>query len=102
MNSVRVVLGRLDVDFPVEAGVTAICGVSGAGKSLLLDTIAGFALPQSGRILLNDAILFDAATGVHLPPQRRGCVLVPPADSLFPHMTPRQNLMFAARRWPRL
>jgi molybdate transport system ATP-binding protein len=102
VTSVRVVLGRLDVDLPVEAGVTAIFGASGAGKSLLLDAIAGFARPQSGRILLNDAILFDGATGVHLPPQLRGCVLVPAADSLFPHMTPRQNLIFAAARWPRL
>jgi molybdate transport system ATP-binding protein len=102
MTSVRVAMGRLEVDFPVGPGVTAIYGPSGAGKSLLLDAIAGFVRPDSGRILLDDAILFDAATGVHLPPQRRRCVLVPQSESLFPNMTPRQNLMFAARRWPRL
>ena len=102
MTNVRIALGSLDVDFPVGPGVTAIYGPSGAGKSLLLDAIAGLVRPDSGRILLDDAILFDAATGVHLPPQRRGCVLVPPGDSLFPNMSGRQNLMFAARRWPRL
>ena len=82
--------------------MTAIFGPAGAGKSLLLEAIAGVVRPDTGRILLDDAILFDAATGVHLPPQRRRCALVPRDESLFPSMTPRQNLMFAAKRWPRL
>jgi ABC-type molybdate transport system ATPase subunit len=102
MTSVRIVIGRLDVDFGVEPGVTAIFGPSGAGKSLLLDAIAGLVRPDSGRILLDDAILFDAATEVHLAPQRRRAALVPQGDSLFAGMTPKQNLMFAARRYPRL
>lgn len=102
MTSVRVTIRHLEADFTIEAGVTAIFGPNGAGKSLLLDTIAGFERPQSGRILLEDAILFDGASGVHLAPQQRGCALVPAVDSLFPNMTPRQNLMFAAQRWPRL
>jgi len=102
MTNVRLSIGRLDVDFAAAPGLTAIYGPSGAGKSLLLHAIAGLVRPDSGRILLDDAILFDAATGVHLPPQRRRVVLVPQNESLFPHMTPRQNLAFAARRWPRL
>jgi molybdate transport system ATP-binding protein len=102
MTSVRLSVGRLEVDFTIAPGVTAIYGPAGAGKSLLLDAIAGFVRPDSGRILLDDAILFDAATRVHLPPQRRRCVLAPRDESLFPNMTPRQNLMFAAKRWPRL
>ena len=102
MTSVKLTLGKLDVDFGVEPGVTAIFGAAGAGKSLLLEAIAGLVRPQSGRILLDDALLYDAATGVHLPPQSRRAVLVPAGDSLFPGMTPRQNLMVAARRYPRL
>ena len=92
----------LDVDFPIGPGVTAVYGCSGAGKTALLETIAGFARPDSGRILLDDAILFDAASHVQLPPRRRLCGYVSQSDSLFPHMTVRQNLVFAARRWPRL
>jgi molybdate transport system ATP-binding protein len=92
----------LDVDFPIGPGVTAVYGCSGAGKTALLETIAGFARPDSGRILLDDAILFDAASRVQLPPRRRLCGYVSQSDSLFPHMTVRQNLVFAARRWPRL
>src|ERR1039458_3661109 len=92
----------LDVEFPLAPGVTALYGPAGAGKTLLLETIAGFVRPDSGRILLDDAILFDAATRVHVPPRRRGCVLVPQGHSLFPHMTLRQKLAFPAKRWPRL
>jgi molybdate transport system ATP-binding protein len=92
----------LDVDFPVLPGVTAIFGPTGAGKTLLLETIAGFVRPDAGRILLDDVILFDAAARVHVPPRRRGCSLVPQSESFFAHMTPRQNLAFAAKRWPRL
>ena len=64
--------------------------------------IAGFVPPDSGRILLEDSILYDAQTGVFAPPQRRAAGYVPQRDSLFPHMTVRQNLAFAAARVPRV
>jgi molybdate transport system ATP-binding protein len=92
----------LDVDFPIGPGITAVYGCYGAGKTVLLETIAGFSQPDSGRILLDDAILFDAASHVRIPPRRRRCGFVSQSDSLFPHMTVRQNLVFAAKRWPRL
>jgi ABC-type sulfate/molybdate transport systems ATPase subunit len=92
----------LEVEFPLLPGVTALYGPKGSGKSLLLATVAGFVRPDSGRILLDDVILFDAAARVHLPPRRRRCAFVPQSESLFPHMTPRQNLAFPAQPWPRL
>ncbi len=92
----------LDVDFKAAAGVTVFFGPSGAGKSLVLNSIAGFVRPEEGRILLDDEILFDGATGVHLPPQARHCGYVFQNYALFPHMTLRQNLEFAAERRPRL
>ena len=58
----------------------------------------GFARPDAGRILLDDAIVFDAASRVNLPPRRRRCGICGRRDALFPHMTVRQNLMFAAGR----
>ena len=63
----------LDVDFKAAAGITVLFGPSGAGKTLTLDCIAGFVRPSEGRILLDDQILFDGASGVHLPPQARHC-----------------------------
>jgi ABC-type sulfate/molybdate transport systems ATPase subunit len=91
----------LDVDFEI-AGITALYGPKGGGKTLILETIAGFVAPDSGRILLDDAILFDAAARVNLPPRRRHCGYVAQRDALFPHMTLRRNLLFAAHRGPRL
>jgi ABC-type sulfate/molybdate transport systems ATPase subunit len=92
----------LDLEFSASAGVTVLFGPSGAGKTLVLDSIAGFVRPDEGRILLDDEILFDGATGVYLPPQARHCGCVFQNYALFPHMTLRQNLEFAAERRPRL
>ncbi len=92
----------LDLEFKAAAGVTVLFGPSGSGKTLTLDAIAGFVRPDEGRILLDDEILFDGATRVHLAPQQRNCGYVFQNYALFPHMTLRENLMFAAERKPRL
>src|SRR5271170_6078239 len=92
----------LDLEFQAAAGVTALFGSSGAGKTLTLDSIAGFVRPDEGRILLDDQILFDGAARVHLPPRSRQCGYVFQNYALFPHMTLRQNLEFGAERAPRL
>ncbi|HUA82919.1 MAG TPA: ABC transporter ATP-binding protein [Bryobacteraceae bacterium] len=92
----------LDIDFSAASGITVLFGPSGSGKTLTLDSIAGFVRPDEGRILLDDAILFDGATRVHLAPQARQCGYVFQNYALFPHMTLRENLAFAAERRPRL
>jgi len=92
----------LDLEFQAAAGVTVLFGPSGSGKTLVLDAVAGFVRPDEGRILLDDDLLFDGATGVHLPPQARNCGYVFQNYALFPHMTLRENLVFAAERRPRL
>lgn len=91
----------LDLDLPL-AGVTALFGPPGSGKTLFLETLAGFATPDAGRILLDDIILFDAESRVNVQPRRRRVAYVGQQDSLFPHMTLEQNLKFAAQRFPRL
>src|SRR4051812_24612604 len=92
----------LDLEFSASAGVTILFGPSGAGKTLVLDSIAGFVEPDEGRILLDDEILFDGAAGVNLRPQKRQCGYVFQNYALFPNMTVRENLAFAAERRPRL
>lgn len=92
----------LDLEFKASRGFTVLFGPSGAGKTLTLDCIAGFVRPEEGRILVDDDILFDGATGVHLAPRARRCGYVFQNCALFPHMTLRQNLEFAAERIPRL
>ena len=92
----------LSLAFEAGPGVTVLFGPSGAGKTLTLDAIAGFIRPDTGRILLDDRILFDAEAGIFLSPQQRRCGYVFQNYALFPHMTIRQNLEFAAERRPRL
>lgn len=86
----------LDVQLETATGVTVLLGPSGAGKSLTLSCIAGFVHPDEGRILVNDQLFFDAATHVCIPPEKRRCGYVFQDHALFPHMTVRENLRFAA------
>jgi molybdate transport system ATP-binding protein len=92
----------LDIELSLPPGITALAGPAGAGKTLLLEILGGFTPADSGRILIDDALVFDAPTRVNLPPRRRRCAYIPARESLFPHMTVRKNLMFAANRWARL
>ncbi|HEY3738834.1 MAG TPA: ABC transporter ATP-binding protein [Bryobacteraceae bacterium] len=86
----------LDIDLEMVEGGNVLFGPSGSGKTLTLDSIAGFVRPDEGRILLFDEILYDSRAGVHLKPQRRHCGYVFQKYALFPHMTLKQNLEFAA------
>ena len=92
----------LDVEFRAAKGITVLFGPSGAGKTLTLDSIAGFVRPEEGRILVDDEILFDAVSRVCLAPRARHCGYVFQNYALFPHMTLRKNLEFALERSPRL
>jgi molybdate transport system ATP-binding protein len=96
--------GAFTLDVQLEAGpeVTVLFGPSGSGKTLTLNCIAGFEHPDEGRILLDDAIVFDAAAGVFLPPQARRCGYVFQNYALFPHMTLRENLEFGAAGYKNL
>ncbi|HKB46052.1 MAG TPA: ATP-binding cassette domain-containing protein [Ktedonobacterales bacterium] len=102
MTHARIGTRSLEIDLPLPDGITAMYGPAGAGKTATLEAIAGFARPERGRILIDDAIVFDAESRVNLAPRRRRCGWVGWRDALFPHMTVRQNLLFAAGRWARL
>lgn len=87
----------LEVAFENEAGITALFGQSGAGKSLTINLIAGLVRPDRGRIVLDGRPLVDTADGTFLPPHRRRVGLVFQDSRLFPHLTVKQNLVFG--RW---
>lgn len=76
------------------SGVTAIFGVSGAGKTSLINAIAGLTVPQDGTISLNGRTLSDAVNGVWLPPEQRRIGYVFQDARLFPHYRVRGNLQY--------
>lgn len=87
----------LDVELRCPAGsLLAIVGPSGAGKTRLLRCLAGLERPDSGRIAVDGACWLDTGAGVNLSPQRRSAGLLFQEYGLFPHMTVRRNVAFAA------
>ncbi|VTT35172.1 Molybdenum transport ATP-binding protein ModC [Klebsiella pneumoniae] len=89
----------LTVNASVPAhGVTAIFGVSGAGKTSLINAIGGLTKPQRGTIALNGRLLSDAENGVWLPPEKRRIGYVFQDARLFPHYRVRGNLEYGMAR----
>ena len=86
---------RLDAQFACGEGVTALFGQSGAGKTTVVNAIAGLVRPRKGRIALNGETLFDADRGIHVPARKRRCGYVFQEGRLFPHLTVRQNLTYS-------
>jgi molybdate transport system ATP-binding protein len=90
---------HLDVAFEVPTpGVTVLFGPSGSGKSTIISAAAGLLRPDECRIVLDEQVLGDTASGVWLPPERRRMGLVFQDARLFPHMSVMANLRFGMRR----
>ena len=103
LRNIRLELAEfpLAVDLELEHEVTAIFGPSGAGKTSLLDLIAGLRRPASAQIALDGRTLTDTRTGIAVPARDRRMGYVPQDIALFPHLTVRENLMYGAARGDR-
>ncbi|MFO0996454.1 MAG: molybdenum ABC transporter ATP-binding protein [Alphaproteobacteria bacterium] len=88
---------HLDVTFACGAGVTALFGQSGAGKTSVINMIAGLIRPDRGRIVVDGRVLFDSDKHIDIPSHLRRVGYVFQEGRLFPHLTVRQNLLFG--RW---
>lgn len=84
----------LELDVELRSQVTALFGPSGAGKTSLLDLVAGLRRPASALIQLDDFVLMDTERVLNVPVRRRRTGYVPQDLALFPHMSVRRNLMF--------
>ena len=89
-------VGNLDLAarFETEARVTALFGRSGAGKTSIVNMIAGLLRPDRGRIEIDGQVLFDSAAGLDVPAEKRRVGYVFQEGRLFPHLTVRHNLLY--------
>jgi len=88
---------HLAVEFSAEAPIVGLFGRSGAGKSSVINAIAGIAEPARGRISINGMTLFDSKGGINVPPEDRRTGYVFQDALLFPHMDVRSNLLYGQR-----
>ena len=91
----------IEASFAAGAGVTALFGRSGAGKTSVVNMIGGLLRPDRGRIAVDGQVLFDDEARIDVPAHRRRVGYVFQEGRLFPHMTVRQNLLYGRRFAPR-
>jgi molybdate transport system ATP-binding protein len=96
---VEKVLGEFAVNasFVSESGVTALFGPSGAGKTTIVNMIAGLLKPDRGKIAIDGEVVFDGAADLNIPAWRRRIGTVFQEGRLFPHLSVRHNLDYG--RW---
>ncbi|MGE3276605.1 MAG: ATP-binding cassette domain-containing protein [Vicinamibacterales bacterium] len=87
----------LDVADEASVEVLGLFGPSGAGKTSLLEAVAGLRVLERGEIRIGDRVLFSSATGVNVPARDRRVGYVPQDSLLFPHLTVWGNLNYGAR-----
>jgi len=92
-------LGAFDLAarFGVDDGLVALFGRSGAGKTSLINVIAGLVRPQQGRVVVDGVTLLDTERAIFVPGHKRRVGYVFQDGRLFPHLSVRQNLLYG--RW---
>ena len=98
---VRRRLGSFDLDVAVAVAaqqILAVHGPSGAGKTTLINLIAGLLRPDAGRIVVDGRVLFDDARGIDLKPAARRVGYVFQDGRLFPHLSVAGNLRYGRHR----
>ncbi len=85
---------QLDIHFRTGRGLTALFGRSGAGKTSVVNAIAGLIRPERGRIVVDGSVLIDTERSIRAPAHKRRVGYVFQEGRLFPHLTVRQNLLF--------
>ena len=84
------------LDIPSQ-GVTALFGLSGSGKSSLINLVSGLINPDEGVIALNDRELFNSVENVCVPINQRNIGYVFQDARLFPHYTVNGNLRYGMK-----
>ncbi|WP_347986783.1 ATP-binding cassette domain-containing protein [Methylomonas sp. AM2-LC] len=98
--NVKLRRGHFDLTTQISLNDTSVglYGKSGAGKSTILNLIAGTIQPQSGHIILDGKILFDSGKGIVMPREQRPIGAVLQIDSAYLAETVRENLSYVYKR----
>ena len=88
----------LEIHERFEARAVALFGPSGAGKTTVLDSIAGLRRPAAGEIRVGDRQLFASVSRTDVPRRLRRVGYVPQDVALFPHLSVRHNITYGAGR----
>jgi len=81
-------------EFVSDGGLTALFGPSGAGKTSVLNMVAGLLRPDAGRVVVGAEALFDSTANIDVPTRRRRSGYVFQDGRLFPHKRVRENLLY--------
>ena len=87
----------LDVDFSMGNELLVIEGASGAGKTTILNCLAGTVTPDEGRIAVDDRTLFSHTDKVNVPAEKRNLGYLFQNYALFPNMTVKQNVLYGLK-----
>ena len=82
-------------EFAVETTTAILWGESGAGKTTILDCVAGLAAPDCGRIELDGVTVYSSERKINLPPRERRVGYVFQDYALFPHLNAEENVALA-------
>lgn len=85
---------ELEADISLTQGILVLVGPSGAGKTTILQCLAGLQTPSWGEININDKIVFSSEHGANIPIRKRRIGYVFQDYALFPHMTVEKNVMY--------
>lgn len=89
---------ELDIKFTVGNGLLAIQGMSGSGKTTILNCISGIKTADKGHIRLNNRIFFSSNDNINMKIKDRNVGYVFQNYALFPHMTVKENILFGVNK----
>ncbi|MFD2934393.1 sulfate/molybdate ABC transporter ATP-binding protein [Spirosoma flavum] len=94
--------GELRIQIELKTGsLTALVGPSGSGKTTLLRLLAGLETPQKGNIIVEESVWLDTHQKINRLPQQRSIGYIFQDTALFPNMTVRENIQYAAPKGQR-
>lgn len=87
----------IDVDINIKEGINCLFGPSGAGKTSIINCIAGLNKTEQGKIVINNNILEDTSKNISVPIHKRGIGYVFQDSRLFPHLNIKKNLLYGLK-----